>query len=132
VYLLWLAAQMLWSATRSPRRPVADSAGSGARTPVGVSAPGIPVQRAQPEGGAVLRHLPAPVPQHRQRFATLAGRAAVRRSSRASTWPGSALYITAVERLGRWLRRPRIKARIEQLTGLILATVAIRLATTTH
>jgi threonine/homoserine/homoserine lactone efflux protein len=42
------------------------------------------------------------------------------------------LYVAAVERLGRWLRRPRVKARIEQVTGLILATVAVRLATATH
>ena len=42
------------------------------------------------------------------------------------------LYIAAVDRLGRWLRRPRVKARIEQVTGLILATVAVRLATASH
>jgi threonine/homoserine/homoserine lactone efflux protein len=39
------------------------------------------------------------------------------------------LYIAAVDRLGRWLRRPHVKARIEQLTGLLLAGVAVRLAT---
>jgi threonine/homoserine/homoserine lactone efflux protein len=42
------------------------------------------------------------------------------------------LYIAAVDTLGRWLRRPRMKARIEQITGLVLATVAVRLATTSH
>ena len=42
------------------------------------------------------------------------------------------LYVAAVDRLGRWLRRPRIKARIEQLTGLVLATAAVRLATASH
>ncbi|WP_433378872.1 LysE family translocator [Actinoplanes sp. CA-142083] len=46
------------------------------------------------------------------------------------TWFG--LYVAAVERLGRWLKRPRVKARIERVTGLILATVAIRLITATH
>jgi hypothetical protein len=30
------------------------------------------------------------------------------------------------------LRRPRVKARIEQFTGLVLATVAVRLATAAH
>jgi threonine/homoserine/homoserine lactone efflux protein len=39
------------------------------------------------------------------------------------------LYIAAADRLGRRLRRPRAKARVEQVTGLILATVAVRLAT---
>jgi threonine/homoserine/homoserine lactone efflux protein len=42
------------------------------------------------------------------------------------------LYVAAVDRHGRWLRRPRVKARIEQVTGLILATVAVRLATAGH
>lgn len=39
------------------------------------------------------------------------------------------LYVAAVDGLGRWLRRPRVQARIEQVTGLILATVAVRLVT---
>jgi threonine/homoserine/homoserine lactone efflux protein len=42
------------------------------------------------------------------------------------------LYVAAVERLGRWLRRPRVKARIEQVTGTLLVGVAVRLATTSH
>jgi threonine/homoserine/homoserine lactone efflux protein len=42
------------------------------------------------------------------------------------------LYIAAVERLGRWLRRPTVKARIEQVTGFVLVTVAARLATASH
>jgi threonine/homoserine/homoserine lactone efflux protein len=42
------------------------------------------------------------------------------------------LYVAVVDRLGRWLRRPRVKARIQQFTGLVLATVAVRLATASH
>lgn len=42
------------------------------------------------------------------------------------------LYVAAVERLGRWLRRPAVKARIEQVTGVVLLTVAVKLATTSH
>ena len=41
------------------------------------------------------------------------------------------LYVIAVEGLGRWLRRPRVKARIEQVTGVLLVAVAVRLATAT-
>jgi len=41
------------------------------------------------------------------------------------TWFG--LYALAVDRFGGWLRRPRVQARIEAVTGLVLATVAIRL-----
>ena len=39
------------------------------------------------------------------------------------------LYVASVDRLGRWLRRPAVKARIEQITGVVLLGVAIRLAT---
>ena len=42
------------------------------------------------------------------------------------------LYVAAVDRLGRWLRRPSVKARIEQVTGVVLLGVAVRLATAPH
>jgi threonine/homoserine/homoserine lactone efflux protein len=40
-------------------------------------------------------------------------------------------YVLVVDRLGRWLSRPRVRARIEQVTGLVLATFAVHLATST-
>jgi threonine/homoserine/homoserine lactone efflux protein len=40
------------------------------------------------------------------------------------------LYVAAVDRLGRLLRRPRIKAALERVTGVLLIGFAIRLATT--
>ncbi|MGI5165164.1 LysE family translocator [Spirillospora sp. CA-253888] len=40
-----------------------------------------------------------------------------------------ALYVAAVDRLGRWLRRPRVKAGIERVTGVLLIAFAVRLAT---
>lgn len=42
------------------------------------------------------------------------------------------LYVAAVERLGRWLRRPTVSARIEQVTSFCLIGVAARLATSSH
>jgi threonine/homoserine/homoserine lactone efflux protein len=39
------------------------------------------------------------------------------------------LYVSAIDRLGRFLRRPRVKARIEQVTGTLLLAFAVRLAT---
>lgn len=39
------------------------------------------------------------------------------------------VYVAAVDRLGRWIRTPRVQAWIEQITGLILVSVAVRLAT---
>jgi threonine/homoserine/homoserine lactone efflux protein len=41
-------------------------------------------------------------------------------------------YVMLVERFGRWLRRPAVKARIEQVTGLALVTFAVRLASSNH
>ena len=41
-------------------------------------------------------------------------------------------YAVLVDRFGRWLRRPAVKARIERVTGLVLVTFALRLATATH
>lgn len=42
------------------------------------------------------------------------------------------LYVFSVERLGRWLRRPTVRTRIEQVTGSVLVTAAARLLTTSH
>ena len=40
------------------------------------------------------------------------------------------LYVVTVDRLGRWLRRPQVRARIEQVTGSLLVIAAARLLTT--
>jgi threonine/homoserine/homoserine lactone efflux protein len=40
------------------------------------------------------------------------------------------LYVLVVERLGRFLHHPRVKARIERVTGLLLVGLAVRLGTT--
>jgi threonine/homoserine/homoserine lactone efflux protein len=39
------------------------------------------------------------------------------------------LYVVAVNNLGRLLRRPRVKAAIERVTGLLLVAFAVRLVT---
>jgi threonine/homoserine/homoserine lactone efflux protein len=41
-------------------------------------------------------------------------------------------YALLVDRFGRWLRRPSVRARIERVTGIVLVTFALRLATATH
>jgi threonine/homoserine/homoserine lactone efflux protein len=41
-------------------------------------------------------------------------------------------YIVAIDGLGSLLRRPRVRARIERITGLMLVTFAVRLATAPH
>ncbi len=42
------------------------------------------------------------------------------------------LYVAGVEQLGRWLSRPRVRARIERLTGSVLVVAAARLLSTSH
>jgi len=41
-------------------------------------------------------------------------------------------YVAAVARLGVWLRRPVVKARVERVTGVLLVAFATRLATASH
>ncbi|WP_433729383.1 LysE family translocator [Actinoplanes sp. CA-051413] len=131
VYLLWLAAQMLWSAARSSRSPVIEQAQE------------VPARRSAYLRQGFLSNALNPkvalffvtfLPQ----FLT-AGSGSPRAEALLLSaifaglylsWFG--LYVAAVDRLGRWLRRPRVKARIEQVTGLVLATVAVRLLTTSH
>jgi threonine/homoserine/homoserine lactone efflux protein len=38
-------------------------------------------------------------------------------------------YVAAVDRLGRWMRRPRVRARVERVAAALMLTVAVRLAT---
>ncbi|PZF79457.1 LysE family translocator [Jiangella anatolica] len=133
-YLLWLAVQLLRSAARTRRSGAsADAGGSG----------GALV--AAPRRWAYLRQgflSNALNPKVALFFVTflpqfLSGGVA---SARAEAllfsgvfallylaWFG--LYVAAVDRLGRWLRRPSVTARIEQVTGVLLAAVAVRLAT---
>lgn len=132
VYLLWLAAQMLWSARSSRHVPEDNEAA--------VSAPGR--RWTYLRQGFLSNALNPKVALF---FVTFLPQflSADSGSPRAEAlllsaifgllylaWFG--LYVVAVERLGRWLRRPRVQANIERVTGLILATVAVRLVVTTN
>ncbi|MBB5788887.1 LysE family translocator [Jiangella mangrovi] len=134
-YLLWLAVQTLRSAARTRRSATMDETAS----------PAAPAPAARP--WAYLRHgflSNALNPKVALFFVTFLPQflSPGSGSPRAEalllsaifaglylTWFG--LYVAAVERLGRWLRRPRVRARIEQVTGVLLLTVAVRLATAT-
>ena len=131
VYLLWLAAQMLWSAARSRRSPVTEQADV---VPVRRSAylrQGFLSNALNPKVALFFvtflpQFLSADSGSPRTEALLLSGIFGVLYLA----WFG--LYVTAVHRLGRWLQRPRVKARIEQVTGLVLATVAVRLVTASH
>jgi threonine/homoserine/homoserine lactone efflux protein len=131
VYLLWLAAQMLWSGRRHRRSPAADQP---AAAPVRRSAylrQGFLSNALNPKVALFFVTL---LPQ----FLTADGGSPRVEALLLSAIFGAlylawfGLYLAAVDRLGRWLQRPPVKARIEQVTGLILATVAVRLAIASH
>jgi threonine/homoserine/homoserine lactone efflux protein len=131
VYLLWLAAQMMWSAARSRRGPVT---GPAAAAPVRRSAylrQGFLSNALNPKVALFFvtflpQFLAADSGSPRAEALLLSGIF----GALYLGWFG--LYVAAVHRLGRWLQRPRVTARIEQVTGLVLATVAIRLAIDSH
>jgi threonine/homoserine/homoserine lactone efflux protein len=130
-YLLWLGVHMLLSAMRSPRSPVADDAVAVPRRRSAYLRQGFLSNALNPKVALFFvtflpQFLSADNGSPRAEALLLAGIFAVL----YLTWFG--LYLAAVERLGRWLRRPRVKARIEQFTGLVLTTVAVRLATASH
>jgi threonine/homoserine/homoserine lactone efflux protein len=128
VYLLWLAVQMLWSARRSPRPPVDEQVGVAPVRRSGCLRQGFLSNALNPK---VALFFVTFLPQFLSADSGSPRLEATLLSAIFAAiylgWFG--LYIAAVDRLGRWLRRPRVKARIEQVTGLVLATVAVRLAT---
>jgi len=131
VYLLWLAAHMLWSATRSRRVPAAEAPAVAPARRLAYLWQGLLSNALNPKVALFFvtflpQFLSADSGSPRAEALLLSGIF----GGLYLAWFG--LYVAAVERLGRWLRRPRVKARIEQVTGLVLATVAVRLVTASH
>jgi threonine/homoserine/homoserine lactone efflux protein len=127
VYLLWLAMQMLRSATRSRSAPVAEAVAVPGRWSAYLRQ-GFLSNALNPKVALFFvtflpQFLSGDSGSSRAEALVLSGIFALLYVA----WFG--LYVAAVDRLGRWLRRPRVKARIEQVTGLVLGTVAVRLAT---
>jgi threonine/homoserine/homoserine lactone efflux protein len=125
-YLLWLAVQMLWSARRSRRWPVADRAGTVPARRSSYLRQGFLSNALNPKVALFFvtflpQFLSADSVSPRAQALLLSGIFGVLYLA----WFG--VYVAAVDRLGRWLLRPRVKARIEQATGLVLAAVAVRL-----
>jgi threonine/homoserine/homoserine lactone efflux protein len=130
-YLLWLGAQMLRSASRSQRSPVADEPVAVPRRRSAYLRQGFLSNALNPKVALFFVTL---LPQFLSANTGSPRTEALLLSAIFAglylAWFG--LYVAAVDQLGRWLRRPRVKARIEQITGLLLVTVAVRLATTSH
>ena len=125
LYLLWLGVQMLWSARRpaAAENPAAGLHGRPAYLRQGFLSNALNPKVALFFVTFLPQFLTTGGGSPRAEALLLSGIFAVLYLA----WFG--MYALAVERLGRWLCRPRIKARIEAVTGLVLATVAIRLAT---
>ena len=134
-YLVWLAVQMLRSAARSRRTPApSDAAPESAAAPAGrrwaYLRQGFLSNALNPK---VALFFVTFLPQF---LSTGAGSPRTEALLLSAIFAGLylawfGLYTAAVDRLGRWLRRPRVQARIEQVTGVLLLTVAVRLATAT-
>jgi len=131
VYLLWMAATMLRSALRPGRAPVAGEPAAAPRRRSAYLRQGFLSNALNPKVALFFvtflpQFLSAGTGSPRTEALLLSGIFA----TLYVTWFG--LYTLAVDRFGRWLRRPRVQARIEMVSGLALATVAIRLTTATQ
>jgi threonine/homoserine/homoserine lactone efflux protein len=125
-YLLWLAIQMLRSAAR--RTPAADATTAAPRRRSVYLRQGFLSNALNPKVALFFvsllpQFLSADTGSPRAEALLLSAIFAVLYLA----WFG--LYVAAVDRLGRWLRRPTVKARIEQVSGLLLLSVAVKLAT---
>jgi threonine/homoserine/homoserine lactone efflux protein len=126
-YLLWLAAQMLWSASHSRPAPAEAPVAPPRRRSVHLRQ-GFLSNALNPK---VALFFVTFLPQFLS-VDSLSPRAEAMLLSGVFAllylaWFG--VYIAAVDRLGRWLRRPRVQARIERVTGILLAGVAVKLVT---
>jgi threonine/homoserine/homoserine lactone efflux protein len=131
VYLVWLAVQMLRSARRSRRTEATDELAAAPRHRWSYLRQGFLSNALNPK---IALFFVSFLPQFLSAGAGSPRAEALVLSAIFAglylAWFG--LYVAVVERLGRWLRRPAVKARIEQVTGVVLLTVAVKLATASH
>ena len=129
VYLLWLALQMLRSAARSRQEADLEEHVTAARSGATYLRQGFLSNALNPK---VALFFVTFLPQFLSTDSGSPTTEALWLSAVFAVlyvaWFG--LYVAAVDRLGRWLRRPSVKARIEQVTGVVLVGVAVKLATT--
>ncbi|MEU8118424.1 LysE family translocator [Spirillospora sp. NPDC049024] len=131
-YLLWTAVQTLRSASRSRREPEeapAERAERARRRPSTALRQGFLSNALNPKVALFfVTFLPQFLPDESAGAAR--GRALLLSAVFALlylAWFG--LYVAAVDGFGRLLRRPRVKAAIERVTGGLLVAFAVRLAT---
>jgi threonine/homoserine/homoserine lactone efflux protein len=91
---------------------------------------GLMVQMANPKAAVfMVAFYPQFVPAGRPLFATTAGLALLQ----VALETGLYLALAAgVARAGGWFRRPRVRRRLEAVTGTVLVGLGLRVAVTTH
>jgi threonine/homoserine/homoserine lactone efflux protein len=130
-YLLWMAVQTMRAAARSGREPAEAPTARVRLRPAIAVRQGFLSNALNPK---VALFFVTFLPQFLSANETAAGAARLQALLLSAVfgllylgWFG--LYVIAVNQLGRLLRRPRVKAAIERVTGLLLGAFAVRLAT---
>lgn len=125
-YLVWLAVQMLRSAVRTRHEPATDHPVTAPRSRWVYLRQGFLSNALNPK---VALFFVTFLPQFMSADAASPRAEALVLSAVFAAlylmWFG--LYVGVVDRLGRWLRRPAVRARIERITGAVLLAVAVRL-----
>jgi threonine/homoserine/homoserine lactone efflux protein len=131
VYLVWIGIQMLRSARHAGRDLAADEHLGQARRPGTYLRQGFLSNALNPKVALFFLTF---LPQFISAGATSPRAQALLLSAVFAglyvAWFGG--YVAAVDHLGRWLRSPRVRARIERFAAAFMFTVAARLATATH
>jgi threonine/homoserine/homoserine lactone efflux protein len=129
-YLLWMGLQTLRAAARSRRAPAESAIHRVPARPLTVVRQGFLSHALNPK---VALFFVTFLPQFLSADGTPGGtraQALLLSAIFAALYLGwFGLYVLAVDGLGRLLRRPRVKATIERVTGVLLIAFAIRLAT---
>jgi threonine/homoserine/homoserine lactone efflux protein len=129
-YLLWMGVQTLRAAARSRRQPAEAPAPPVRLRPATAVRQGFLSNALNPK---VALFFVTFLPQFLSAGAGAGGtrtQALLLSAVFAALYLGwFGLYVTVVNGLGRLLRRPRVKATIERVTGLLLVAFAVRLAT---
>ena len=131
VYLMWLGVQTLRASARSRRASLEDTPAAGLRRPGTYLGQGFLANALNPK---VALFFVTFLPQF---LSADAGSPRVQALVLSSIFAALYLawfgfYVAVVNRLAIWLRRPAVKARVEQVSGLVLVSVATRLATAHH
>ena len=130
--LLWLGLRALrtaWQERRNPAPPVQDErARPGRRRWWSSFAEGVVVQLANPKAAVfMIAFYPQFVPAEGPVFTTTALLGLLQITLETGLYLALA---AGVARAGNWFRRPRIRSRVEAVSGTVLVALGLRVATT--